>query len=237
MKMASAMPRMSEPAARMAEDHSDAAERHGARQHGSQMRDFAEPYPGERGGEEGTRRDDDGDVGYAGQLQGRDEREHGQRRKRRDQPAASSHPGQLPQAGAALQQHHHGRDQSAAEQPAPEQDGPGIIGKQPREERRRAPGDGGRDDEGNAEAMLGRGAGHLRCALAHIKSARASPHWRCVRARRTPCGRLPRARRRLRGSAHARGWQSTGATGCRHRPCRSTIPVPGLMATPAASAA
>jgi hypothetical protein len=65
------------------------------------------------------------------------------------------HPGQIPQAGTTLQQQHDRHDHAAAEQSAPEQDGPGIIGKQPREERRGAPGDGGGDDEGNAQALLG----------------------------------------------------------------------------------
>jgi hypothetical protein len=54
-----------------------------------------------------------------------------------------------------------------------------------------------------------------------------SPHWRSAPARRIPCGTLRPAPRRLRGFRRARGWQSTAATGCRHRPCRWTIPVPG----------
>ena len=72
------------------------------------------------------------------------------------------HPEQIAQAGAALQQHHDDGDQTPAEQPAPEQDGPGIERKQPREERRRAARDGGGDDEGNPEAMLGLRPGHVR---------------------------------------------------------------------------
>ncbi|WLB25215.1 hypothetical protein QIH85_25450 [Bradyrhizobium japonicum] len=46
------------------------------------------------------------------------------------------------------------RDQAAREQAAPEQDGPGIERQQAREERRRAPGNCGGDDEGNAETAF-----------------------------------------------------------------------------------
>ena len=65
MKQASAIPRMSEPSACAADDDHDAAKRHDAREHGSQMRDFPQPYPGERGGEEGAGRDDDRHIGHA----------------------------------------------------------------------------------------------------------------------------------------------------------------------------
>jgi hypothetical protein len=136
------------------DDH-DAAERHDARQHGSQMRDFPQPYPGQPGREERARRDDDGDIGYIRELQRRDEGDHRQCRKRRDQPAVDVDPDQIPQARAALQHYHQDHDQAAAEQSAPEQDGPGVVGQQPCEERRGAPGDGRGDDKGNAEAMLG----------------------------------------------------------------------------------
>ena len=65
------------------------------------------------------------------------------------------------------------------------------------------------------------------CATPRPISAPVSPHSQSAPARRIPCGRLRRAQRRPRGSAHARGWQSTAAACCRHRPCRSTIPARG----------
>ena len=55
---------------------------------------------------------------------------------------------------------------------------------------------------------------------------RVSRHWRFAPARRIPGGKRRPAPRRLRGSARATGWQNTAATGCRHRPCWSTIPAP-----------
>src|SRR6266446_6089387 len=54
-----------------------------------------------------------------------------------------------------------------------------------------------------------------------------SPHWRSAPARRIPCGTPRLAGRRPRGFARGMDWRSTAATGCRHRPCRWTIPVPG----------
>jgi hypothetical protein len=67
-----------------------------------------------------------------------------------DATSLPSHPGQIPQAGAALQQHENGGDQTAAKQAAPEQDRPRVERQQPREERRGAPGHGSADDECNA---------------------------------------------------------------------------------------
>ena len=129
------------------------------------MGNFPQPYPGQRSREEGARRDDDGYIGYIRELQRRDEGDHRQCRKRRDKPIVN--PGQIAQAGATLQQHHQDHDQAAAEQSAPKQDGPGVIGKQPREERRRAPGDGGADDKGNAQAVLG----------AYLRHKAINPDW------------------------------------------------------------
>ncbi len=54
-----------------------------------------------------------------------------------------------------------------------------------------------------------------------------SPRSRFLPARRIPGGILRRAGLRLRGFPRARDWQNTAAAGCRHRPCRSTIPVLG----------
>jgi hypothetical protein len=59
-----------------------------------------------------------------------------------------------------LHQHQNGGDEDAAEQPAPEQDGPRVERQQPREKRRRAPGHGGGDDKGDARAVLRMGCRH-----------------------------------------------------------------------------
>ncbi|BBO06029.1 MULTISPECIES: hypothetical protein [Bradyrhizobium] len=56
--------------------------------------------------------------------------------------------------GAALHHHEKHRDQAAGEQAAPEQNGPGIKRQKACEERRRAPGNRGGDDEGNAETAF-----------------------------------------------------------------------------------
>ena len=54
---------------------------------------------------------------------------------------------------------------TAAEQPAPEQDRPGIERQQPREERRGAPGNRRGDDEGDPRAMLRLSPGHSKSCL------------------------------------------------------------------------
>jgi hypothetical protein len=109
---------------------------------------------GQRGGDEGLGGDDDRHVGDAGGLQRRNERHHAQRRERSDQPAASPQSHEIAQPRPALDQQVKGRDQAAAEQATPEQDGPGVQGQQPREERGGAPGDGRRDHERNAEPAI-----------------------------------------------------------------------------------
>ncbi len=55
----------------------------------------------------------------------------------------------------------------------------------------------------------------------------ASRHSRSAPARRIPCGTPRRARRHPRGFVRSMDWRSTAAAGCRHRPCRWTIPAPG----------
>lgn len=63
------------------------------------------------------------------------------------------------------------------------------------------------------------------CAQAQANLRPASPHSSCGLVRRTPCGRPPPARRRLRGSADATGSHSTAAGASLSGPCWSTIPV------------
>ena len=112
------------------------------------------------GREEGAGRYDDRDIGHAGELQRGDEGDHRQRRQRRDQPAVDVHLGQIPQAGTALQKHH----RTMIMNPANSRARTGwsrVVGEQPREERRGAPEDGGGDDKGDAETMLGTRLGHL----------------------------------------------------------------------------
>jgi hypothetical protein len=115
--------------ARIADDNGNTAERHQAGQHGLPSGGFPQPYPGEGRGDERACCDNDRHVRHAGQLQGRDERHHAKGRQRCDQPAALPDPGQIAQTGSALHQRQKRRDETAAEQPSPEQDRPGVEGQ------------------------------------------------------------------------------------------------------------
>ncbi len=63
-------------------------------------------------------------------------------------------------------------------------------------------------------------------SVARSTFAHASRYSRSAPARRIRDGTPRPARRRLRGSGDVTDWRSTAATGCRHRPCRCTIPAP-----------
>jgi hypothetical protein len=64
-----------------------------------------------------------------------------------------------------LRQYQNEPDDAATEQASPEQDGPGVEREQPRKKRRGAPGDGGNDNERNAQTMLGRSPRHKAIQL------------------------------------------------------------------------
>ena len=212
MKQARATPRMSDPA-RAADDDDDAAKRHDARQHGSRWRNFlaaiSRPVPAARKGPVATMMAtlDTSVSCSAGMKAIIANVEY----DATSQPLMSVSC-QIPQAGAALQQHHQrprsGRRRTSRARTGWSRNCREAAG----EERRGAPGDGGGDDEGYAEAMLGARLRHVGIMLARGPGRAACP--RDVRDRQGWCRHAMRcADRYAQNQLVVAGWLAPpGAT-------------------------
>jgi hypothetical protein len=162
IRQLSATPPRSAPNAADRDHHAGKGDQ--ARGQRTPRRGFAEPQPRQRSRNEGLGGDQHRHIHDLGHLKRGNERDHADRGQGRDEQAALPRHDQLPQRSAALHHDKKHADQAAREQAAPEQDGPGIERQEAREERRRAPGNCGSDDEGNAETAI-------RTRLPHVDAS------------------------------------------------------------------
>src|SRR6516225_10684465 len=101
---------------------------------------LTEPQPGDHGGHEGAGGADDRNIGDAGELERGDEARHAESGEAGDQQARPARGAGHHQGAASIMGDDVEADEEPAEDPAPEQDGPGIERDEPGEESGEAPG-------------------------------------------------------------------------------------------------